>query len=79
MDIQEIINEFDKLNICDKDLDILINSFQNINISNNFDNNELCDKINNLEINEKIKSQIIEIIYRKKCLMPIIHTPIYVI
>ena len=67
MDI--LIKEFDNLNISDKDIDILIDCFQKININE--------DIINKLEINEKIKSKIIELIFRKKCLMPIIHYPDY--
>ena len=73
MDI--LIKEFDNLDISDKDIDILVDSFQKIDIHDNIDT--ICHKISKLEINEKIKSHIISIIYRKKCLMPIIHIPHY--
>ena len=73
MDI--LIKEFDNLDISDTDIDILVDSFQKINIHDNIDT--ICHKISKLEINEKIKSKIISIIYRKKCLMPIIHIPHY--
>jgi len=73
MDI--LIEEFDNLDISDKDINILIDSFQKINIDEDIDS--ICNKISKLEINEKIKSKIIEIIFRRKCLMPIIHHPHY--